>query len=65
MKKNCIIHNHTHNRLGAIMSEAEKLTIYLEKLKALSLENLQEDNTTAIHALKKALSYIEGEMIGY
>ncbi len=65
MKKNCIIHDNTYNRLGAIMSEAEKLTIYLEKLKALSLENLQEDNTTAIHALKKALSYIEGEMIGY
>lgn len=47
------------------MSEAEKLTIYLEKLKALSFENLQEKNTTAIQALKKALSYIEGEMIGY
>lgn len=65
MKKNCIIHDNTHHRFGAIMSEAEKLTIYLEKLKTLSFENLQEDNTTAIQALKKALSYIEGEMIGY
>lgn len=47
------------------MSEAEKLTIYLEKLKTLSFENLQEKNTTAIQALKEALNYIEGEMIGY
>lgn len=47
------------------MSEAEKLTIYLERLKILSLENLQEKNITAIEALKEALNYIEGEMIGY
>ena len=47
------------------MSEVEKLTIYLEKLKVLSFENLQEKNTTAIQALKEALNYIEGEMIGY
>ena len=47
------------------MSEAEKLTIYLEKLKVLSFENLQEKNITAIEALKEALNYIEGEMIGY
>ncbi|MDP2077135.1 MAG: hypothetical protein Q8J85_03750 [Sulfuricurvum sp.] len=47
------------------MSEEEKLTIYLEKLKALSFENLKEKNTTAIQALKEALNYIEGEMIGY
>jgi hypothetical protein len=47
------------------MSEAEKLAIYLEKLKVLSFENLQEKNTTAIQALKEALNYIEGEMIGY
>jgi hypothetical protein len=47
------------------MSEAEKLTIYLEKLKTLSFEKLEEKNTTAIQALKEALNYIEGEMIGY
>lgn len=47
------------------MSEAEKLAIYLERLKILANENLQEKNTTAIEALKKALNYIEGEMIGY
>lgn len=47
------------------MSEAEKLTIYLERLKTLSFENLQEKSITAIEALKEALNYIEGEMIGY
>ncbi len=47
------------------MSEVEKLAIYLEKLKVLSYENLQEKSTTAIEALREALNYIEGEMIGY
>jgi len=48
------------------MSEAEKLDIYLDKLKALSKEILeQKEATTAIQALKEALNYIEGEMIGY
>lgn len=47
------------------MSEAEKLAIYLERLKVLSQENLQEKNTTAIEALREAFNYIEGEMIGY
>lgn len=47
------------------MSEAEKLAIYLERLKVLSQENLQKKNTTAIEALREALNYIEGEMIGY
>lgn len=47
------------------MSEAEKLTVYLEKLRVLSHENLKEKDTTALQALKEALNYIEGEMIGY
>ncbi len=47
------------------MSEAEKLTVYLEKLKRLSFELLQEKDITAIQALQEALHYIEGEMIGY
>lgn len=47
------------------MSEEEKLTIYLEKLKALSAQNLCDRKTTALQALREALDYIEGEMIGY
>lgn len=47
------------------MSEEEKLTVYLERLKILSYEYLQEKNTTALQALKEALNYVEGEMIGY
>lgn len=47
------------------MSEAEKLDIYLDKLKALSTELLHEKEATALQALKEALHYIEGEMTGY
>ncbi len=47
------------------MSETEKLAIYLEKLKLLSYEFLEGKNTTALQALKEAINYIEGEMIGY
>lgn len=47
------------------MNEEEKLTIYLERLKILSLEKLEDKKTTALTALKEALNYIEGEMIGY
>jgi hypothetical protein len=47
------------------MSEEEKLTIYLEKLKIISAETLRDKNITALQALKEALNYIEGEMVGY
>lgn len=47
------------------MSEAEKLAVYLNKLKALAEEILEHKETTAIQALKEALNNIEGEMIGY
>lgn len=47
------------------MTEAEKLAVYLDKLKALAEEILERKETTAIQALKEALHYIEGEMIGY
>ncbi len=47
------------------MNEEELLNIYLEKLKLLSLERLQEKNISVIQALKESLNYIEGEMRGY
>lgn len=47
------------------MTEYEKLIIYIEKLKEISIQNLQDKDITAIQALKQALNYIEGEMIGY
>ena len=47
------------------MNEEELLNIYLEKLRLLSLEKLQEQNISVIQALKESLNYIEGEMIGY
>ena len=47
------------------MNEEELLNIYLEKLKLLSLERLQEKNISVIQALKESLNYIEGEMKGY
>lgn len=47
------------------MNKEELLNIYLEKLKLLSLERLQENNISVIQALKESLNYIEGEMQGY
>jgi len=47
------------------MNEEEKLRHYLEKLKVLAEEKLGVKDKTAIQALKEALNYIEGEMIGY
>ena len=47
------------------MNEEELLNLYLEKLKLLSLERLQEKNISVIQALKESLAYIEGEMTGY
>ena len=46
------------------MSEEEKLMVYIERLKLLSLEKLGQ-NKTAMQALKESLNYIEGEMTGY
>lgn len=46
------------------MSEEEKLQVYIERLKVLSLEKLSQ-NKTAIEALKESLNIIEGEMTGY
>ncbi|MDF1882022.1 hypothetical protein JHD50_12050 [Sulfurimonas sp. MAG313] len=45
------------------MTEEEKLNFYLERLRKIASENLKEK--TAIEALKEAIHYIEGEMIGY
>lgn len=47
------------------MNEEELLNIYLEKLRLLSLEKLQEQNISVMQALKESLNYIEGEMQGY
>ena len=46
------------------MSEEEKLKVYIERLKVLSLEKLTQKKT-AIEALKESLNIIEGEMTGY
>lgn len=46
------------------MSEEEKLKFYLERLRILASEKL-ENKTTAIQALKESLNIIEGELIGY
>ena len=47
------------------MNKEELLSLYLEKLRMLTLEKLNEENITVMEALKKSLLYIEGEMQGY
>jgi hypothetical protein len=47
------------------MNKEELLNIYLEKLRLLSLERLQDKNISVMQALKESLNYIEGEMRGY
>lgn len=47
------------------MSEKDKLLLYIEKLKTMALDKVENDNKSAISALKESLHYIEGEMRGY
>jgi hypothetical protein len=47
------------------MSELKKLQVYLEKIKLIAESKVKEDKTSAIDALKQAINYVEGEMIGY
>jgi len=47
------------------MNEEEKLRVYLERLKVLAEEKLQDKGKTAMNALKESLNIVEGELIGY
>jgi len=47
------------------MNQEELLDLYLEKLRLLCLEKLQEDQSSVLGALKASLVYLEGEMQGY
>jgi hypothetical protein len=47
------------------MENEELLNLYLEKLRLLSLEYLDEKNISVIEALKLSIRYLEGEMKGY
>jgi hypothetical protein len=47
------------------MNQEELLDLYLEKLRALCKEKLEESNLSVIEALKESIIYLEGEMQGY
>ena len=47
------------------MNQEELLDLYLEKLRLLCLEKLQENDSSIIEALKASILYLEGEMQGY
>ena len=47
------------------MNEEELLNLYLEKLRILALERLNQKDISVVDALKASLIYIEGEMKGY
>jgi len=47
------------------MNQEELLDLYLEKLRVLCKEKLEESNVSVIEALKESILYIEGEMQEY
>ena len=47
------------------MNSEELLDLYLEKLRLLCKEKLEESNISVIEALKESILYLEGEMQGY
>lgn len=47
------------------MNDAQKLEVYLERLRVLALEKIQEKKQDAMSALKESLHIVEGEMRGY
>ena len=47
------------------MNQEELLDLYLEKLRVLALEKIEENNLSIIDALKASIVYLEGEMQGY
>lgn len=47
------------------MDKEELLELYLEKLRLLALERLEDTNMSVIEALKESIVFLEGEMQGY
>ena len=47
------------------MEQEELLDFYLEKLRALCNEKLEDGNISVMEALKESIVYLEGELQGY
>ena len=47
------------------MDQEELLNLYLEKLRVLCTDKLQEKEISVMEALKESIVYLEGEMKGY
>lgn len=47
------------------MEQEELLNLYLEKLRLLALEKMEDADISVIEALKESVIYLEGEMQGY
>ena len=47
------------------MNQEELLNLYLEKLRLLCTQKLEEKEISVIEALKESIIYLEGEMQGY
>jgi hypothetical protein len=47
------------------LNSEELLDLYLEKLRTLCKEKLEDSNVSVIEALKESIVYLEGEMQGY
>lgn len=47
------------------MDNEALLELYLEKLRLISLEKLNEKDISVLEALKEAIIFLEGELSGY
>ncbi len=47
------------------MNQEELLNLYLEKLRVLALEKLEDNKLSVMEAIKESIVYLEGEMQGY
>ncbi len=47
------------------MEQKELLNLYLEKLRVLCTQQLEDEDISIMEALKASILYLEGEMQGY
>ena len=47
------------------MNNEELLNLYLEKLRLMCIEKMNEKEISALHALKESIVFLEGELSGY
>ena len=47
------------------MNNEELLNLYLEKLRLMCIEKMNEKEISVLNALKESIAFLEGELSGY